>query len=142
MHYVWVTHERLPLVTPDVEYAVYRYIEKFCRDDGCDVLAIGGMPDHVHLLVNMSPTVSMADLMKHVKGGSSRLMKTKLKPEAWFSWQPHYGVFNVTIRDKYKVLDYIAQQKQHHSDNTLLSALEEYYEEVDMDNTNSPNETD
>ena len=75
MHYVWATHERLPLLTTEIERAVYRYIEQVCHDDRCEVLAIGGMPDHIHLLVNMSADRrAMSDMMKRVKGGSSRFM--------------------------------------------------------------------
>lgn len=135
IHYVWCTHERLPLLTAEVERAVYRYIEQVCHDDRCDVLAIGGMPDHIHLLVNMSPTVSLSDLMKHVKGGSSRLITTKLKPGEWFAWRAHYGAFAVAIRDKRKAIDYILCQKQHHADNTLLPELEQTDEEDDTDDT-------
>src|SRR5262249_9328889 len=97
IHYVWATHERLPLITKDVERNVYRYIEKVCQDDRCEVMAIGGTPDHVHLLVAMSNLVSMSALMQHVKGGSSRFISTSLKPDAWFAWQAHYAAFCVAI---------------------------------------------
>ena len=63
LHFVWATHTRLPLLTEDIERDVYRYIEKVCRDDKCDVLAIGGMPDHIHLLVLLANTMTMADLL-------------------------------------------------------------------------------
>jgi REP element-mobilizing transposase RayT len=56
-------------VTPEIERDVYRYISTVTEDDKCDVVAIGGMPDHVHLLVKLSNTISMAQLMKDVKGG-------------------------------------------------------------------------
>ena len=138
LHFVWATHERLPLLREEHQRQMYRYIEQVCRNDGCNVLEIGGMPDHVHLLVNMSPTVSMSDLMKHVKGGSSRLMTTTLTPGEWFAWQAHYGVFAVSIRDKRKAVDYILNQKQHHADDTLLSELEVTYDEYE---THSPDET-
>ena len=58
LHFVWATHSRLPWVTADIEHDVYSYIRTVCADDKCDLLAIGGMPDHIHLLVNYSNIVS------------------------------------------------------------------------------------
>jgi putative transposase len=60
LHFVWATYDRLPWVTPNIASAVYRYITTVALDDGCEVLAIGGMPDHVHLFVRISTTISIA----------------------------------------------------------------------------------
>jgi putative transposase len=70
LHFVWATYDRMPWLTPEIARSVYRTIETIARKDGCDVLAVGGMPDHVHLFVCMSTTVSISDLMKHVKGST------------------------------------------------------------------------
>ena len=131
LHFVWATRDKLPLLTEDIERLLYRYIEEVCVDDRCDLLAIGGIADHMHLLVNMSPTISMSDLMMHIKGGSSRLISQTLKPDTWFAWQSHYGVFSLAMRDKHKTIDYIHNQKQHHADNTLLPELEAAFVEDD-----------
>jgi len=135
LHFVWATYDRLPLITEEIEREVHRYIEKVCRDDKCDVLAVGGMSDHVHLLVCMSNTVSIADLMHHVKGGSSRLVTSALKPGEWFAWQGSYGVFSVAIRDKQKVIGYIQNQQRHHRENTLWLEAEETFELVETAQT-------
>src|ERR1051326_7077497 len=100
VHFVWATHERLPLITAEIERDVYRYIEKVCQDDKCDVLAVGGIPDHIHLLVAMSNTVSLSALMQHIKGGSSRFISHKLKPGQWFAWQAHYAAFCLALGSK------------------------------------------
>jgi len=67
VHFVWATFDRMPIVTDSIERVLYRNISQVCVDDGCEVLAIGGMPDHVHLLVKLSLTRSCSDLMKHAK---------------------------------------------------------------------------
>src|SRR4051812_7117209 len=90
LHFVWETRDRLPLLTEEIERDVYRYIADICRDDRCAVLAVGGMPDHVHLLVAMGSTISPDELMQHVKGGSSRFVSEKLRPGNWFAWQDNY----------------------------------------------------
>jgi REP element-mobilizing transposase RayT len=125
VHFVWATWDRQPLITPDIERELWRYIGAVCWDDHCDLLAIGGMPDHVHLLALLSNTITLADLMKHVKGGSSAFVSDKLKPHARFKWQGSYGAFSVSRPQIDKVVQYIANQKQHHAENTLWPDAEE-----------------
>ncbi len=104
VHFVWATWDRQPLVTEDIERDLFRYLETVCHDDRCEVLAVGGMPDHVHLLALLSNTITLADLMKHVKGGSSRFVTGTLRPGVWFAWQGSYGAFSVSRRDLGKVI--------------------------------------
>jgi putative transposase len=120
VHFVWATWDRQPLITEDIERELWRYIGAVCADDKCEILAIGGMPDHVHLLVLLSNTVTMADLMKCVKGGSSAFVSDKLRPGEWFKWQGSYGAFSVSRPQIDKVAEYIANQKQHHVDGGTL----------------------
>lgn len=132
VHFVWATWDRLPLLTLDIERDVYRYIATVCEDDKCDALAIGGMSDHVHLLVKLSNTISLAELMKHVKGGSSRFITDELKPGEWFQWQGHYGAFSLRRKDVKFVIEYIRNQKQHHDNKDIWPQVEESFEEIDL----------
>ncbi len=132
LHFVWMTYERRPLIDSEIERQVYRYIEGVCRNDKCTVLATGGMPDHVHLLVVMSHTISIADLLHHVKGGSSRLIAYSLKPGAFFQWQKHYRVFSVSPRDCDRVVAYIHHQKKHHAEGKLWPNVETDIWEADF----------
>jgi len=100
-------------------------------DDGCDILAIGGMEDHVHLLVKLSLTRSCSDLMKHVKGGSSRFVSKELKQGEWFQWQGSCGAFSVSRRHVPKVISYIQNQEQHHRQGTVWQEAEESTTEID-----------
>ena len=96
VHFVWATWDRQPLITQDVERDLWRYMEAVCADDKCEVLAVGGMPDHVHPLVLLSNTVTLADLVQHIKSVASRFVSDRLKPGAWFKWQGSYGAFSVS----------------------------------------------
>ena len=98
LHFVWATRQRLPLLSEAWEAAVYAYILKVCQDDGCELIAIGGMLDHLHLLVNFSNKVSFAQFVQHVKGGTSRLINGTLEPEFNFVWQKGYAVFSIRKR--------------------------------------------
>jgi len=130
VHFVWATWDRLPLLMEEIERDVHRYISVVCADDGCQVLAIGGMPDHVHLLVKLSNTISLATLMKDVKGGSSPFVTEKLKAGDWFQWQGHYGAFSVRPKDVRPVIDYIQNQKARHGSGDLWRHAEEMSEEI------------
>ncbi len=99
VHFVWATHKRLPLLTPDIERKVHRYISKVCLNDGCQVHAIGGTDNHVHLLITLSATLSISQFIQHVKGGSSRFISSRLKPDEWFEWQQHYAAFSLRPQD-------------------------------------------
>ena len=104
-------------------------MEKVCYDDKCEVLAVGGMSDHIHLFVMLPNTITLGDLMKHVKGGSPLFFSQKLRPGEWFAWQGSYAA-NAICRSKIgTVVKYIANQKHHHADNTIWPGAEETGEE-------------
>ena len=129
LHFVWATHCRLPLLAPDVEEAVHRCIQQEAQQLGCDVLALGGMPDHVHLLVKLPTRLAPARLMQQIKGVSSHFTHDHLTECEGFFWQEGYGVFSVGRNQRQTVAAYIANQKQHHADNTVHAAWEEADEE-------------
>ena len=128
LHCVWATWDRLPLITPQVEQAVYAAILAKCSELKCDGLAIGGMPDHVHLLVRLHTTVTVADLLKEVKGVSSHLVTHKVLPGQFFKWQGAYGAFTVSKATVPDVTAYVLGQKQHHAEGTVWEAWEQTLE--------------
>jgi REP element-mobilizing transposase RayT len=130
LHLVWATWDRLPLLTPEIERRVYRNIESEARGMGCTVLAINGMPDHTHLGLVIPTTITIANLVKQVKGVSSHFVNETLKPGFEFKWQGSYGAFTVSRWDVDKIVNYIKRQKEHHQLNELFPEWEEAFEEV------------
>ena len=124
LHFVWTTHERMPWIKPEIASEVHRYIQTVAHNDRCEVLAVGGVEDHIHLLVCMSATVSIALLMQHVKGGSSHLIQHNLLPGSFFRWQSGYGVFGVSPSHKSRVTAYIQNQEEHHRNRSLWREAE------------------
>ncbi|HLJ53575.1 MAG TPA: transposase, partial [Chthonomonadaceae bacterium] len=116
---------REPLVTSVIERRVYAIVEKIFRDNGCPLLAINGMPDHVHVLTVLSTTITIADLIGRAKGGSSRIIGEEVTPDSWFAWQPNYGAFSVSASHVKRVVGYIANQKVHHTAGTVWEEAEE-----------------
>jgi putative transposase len=130
IHLVWATWDRQPLVTADIERRIYRNIESEVSEMGCKVLAINGMPEHVHLVVTIPSTISIADLAKQVKGVSSHFVNETLKPGIGFKWQGSYGAFTVSRWDVDKIVNYVKGQKRHHHEDDLLMEWEQTFEEV------------
>lgn len=117
LHFVWATHQRLPLITTAAEQIVYGCILKEAHKHGCEVLALGGVADHVHLLLKMPAKHSPSFLMQRIKGGSSTFARDHPASSGnFFGWQDGYGVFSVSRTHKKRVAEYVHNQKQHHAD--------------------------
>jgi putative transposase len=125
VHLVWATWDRLPFLTPEVEREVHRAIGAECDELGAQVVAIGGVEDHVHLLARLPATLSIADLVKHAKGASSHLVTHGLGPGQVFKWQGAYGAVSVSPHEVSQVSDYIARQKEHHATGSLKAEWEQ-----------------
>jgi len=136
LHLVWATWDRQPLITPVIERALYRNIESEARDMRCTVLALSGTEDHVHLAVKYPATVSVAELVKQVKGVSSHFVNETLQPETHgFKWQGSYGAFTISRDDVDRVVAYIRRQKEHHAEGGLVPEWEEAFEEAEAPST-------
>ena len=120
LHCVWSTWDRLPLITPDVRPRLYGAIVDKCRELKCKPIRIGGIEDHLHLLVRLHTTVAVATLVKEVKGSSSHAMTHVISPQSNFKWQGAYGAFTLRPEDVPLVKEYIIQQAAHHANGTLL----------------------
>lgn len=118
LHLVWATWDRLPLITPDIESRLHGALAEKARQLGCEPLAIGGVPDHVHVLVRLPATTTVATLVKELKGASSHLVNREVAPAAGFRWQGGYGAFTLARRDVPLVRRYVAEQKRHHAAST------------------------
>ena len=124
VHLVWATWGRNPWITDEIEARMYGAILKKCRDLKCKPLAIGGISDHVHLLVTLHPSVSVANLAGNVKGFSSHVINEVVLTESMFKWQGGYGAFTLRKDDIPQIYDYVHNQKRHHAESNLISDFE------------------
>ena len=74
-HLVWSTKNRQPFITEPFEVHLYRYIFGIIRNKNIQLLRIGGMPDHVHLLIKKSPDQSLPDLVREIKINSTKMLR-------------------------------------------------------------------
>jgi REP element-mobilizing transposase RayT len=124
LHFVWTTWDRQPFLLEHYRRPLYRCIAKACRELDCEVLAIGGVSDHVHLAVSVPTDVTPAQIMQFAKGRSSRFMNDPGRHGGAFRWREGYGVFSFSPSHKQAVLKYIQNQEQHHADGTLWPHVE------------------
>ncbi len=124
LHCVWATWERQPLITEEIQQTIYSAIRKQCTDLRCKVIAIGGIPDHIHLLIDFPATLTISELIGKAKGSSSHLITHEIKPGNFFKWQGGYGAFTVSHRHVNQVANYIRNQAQHHGQKNLVSDWE------------------
>jgi putative transposase len=124
VHLVWSTWDRLPMLQPGLKPRIYACIRREADRLRCEILAIGGIEDHVHVLVRIPPTIAIADLVKRLKGVSSHLANREMMDRAVFKWQGGYGAFTVSKRALPRAQHYILNQEEHHRAGILFPALE------------------
>lgn len=111
VHVVFSTKDRRKTIPAAQKERFWSYIAGICKAEKIFVQAIGGMEDHIHLLIEVPPTVSLADTLNVIKTNSSRRMK-RIKPA--FAWQQGYGAFGVSKSNMPAVIRYIRNQEHHH----------------------------
>ena len=112
IHFIF--HVRLVDVKREHLEELWNYIGGIARNQGSYVVAVGGEPDHVHMLCTLPRTITMADFAEEVKRGSSKWIKTKDDVYKKFSWQGGYACFSVSQSKIDDVESYIKNQYEHH----------------------------
>ena len=135
IQFVFAIKHRDGLILSSFKEELYQYIAGIIKYHNHKLLAINGMPDHIHILIGMRPTQSISDLLQDIKGNSSKWINEKKFLKIKFEWQEGYGAFSYSKSHINAVIDYIKNQEQHHS---VKSFREEYLEfltlfEVDYD---------
>ena len=115
LHIVFSTKDRHPFLSdPIFRDDLHRYLGGVSNKLDCQPVIIGGVSDHVHLLVGLGKSVSQAELVKELKRVSSVWVKEHGRRLRDFAWQGGYGAFSVDIGSMDRVRRYIANQEQHH----------------------------
>jgi putative transposase len=112
MHIVFSTKERRKIIPTQVQERLWAYTAGICQHQGIFVHSIGGMEDHVHLLLQFPPTLMIADAIRDIKSNSSGWMSREI---GRFGWQQGYGGFGVSQSNIAAVARYIRNQERHHA---------------------------
>ena len=133
IHYVFAVQNRLGLIQPHWQNDLYKYITGTIRNKGHKLLTIGGMNDHVHILVSMSPVQSPSDLMADVKRSSSLWINENRLVMGKFSWQEGFGAFSYSKSQIKDIANYIDTQEKHHKKRTFIEEYIEFLQLFDVD---------
>jgi len=112
---VFAVKNRDALIDRDWENELYKYITGIIQNKDQKLIAINGMPDHIHLLIGMKPACCLADLVREIKKSTNTLIREKKFSKFRFEWQEGYGAFSYSHSALDNVIMYIDNQKQHHA---------------------------
>ncbi len=113
-HCVFSTKERRPFITENLRQRLWPFLGGIAREHKCKALEIGGTEDHVHLLLSLPSTLSIAKVMQLIKGGSCKWVHDTFPEHRMFNWQEEYGSFSTSFSDTENVIQYIKRQAEHH----------------------------
>ncbi len=114
VHLVFSTKDRRPALTPEIRSELYPYLMGIARELGLTAIRAGGWTDHVHLLLRLHTSSSIADVARDLKANSSRWILRRWPERAKFAWQDGYGAFTVSPGHVARVKRYIETQEEHH----------------------------
>jgi REP-associated tyrosine transposase len=114
-HVVFSTKHRALLINAQVREELYAFVADTVRRHGGQLVAIGGMPDHVHLLIRLKPYVPVSSMVRFVKTNSSRWLRERPDLARGFAWQTGYAAFTISESQSEAVRTYIRNQEIHHA---------------------------
>ncbi len=114
VHIIFSTKNREPWLVSNVRPRVHAYVATICRDLGAELVRVGGVADHVHIVTTLPRTVTQAQLIERIKKTSSKWIKALDARYRGFFWQRGYGAFSVSPSQLDAVLHYVETQDEHH----------------------------
>ncbi len=125
IHLVFAVKNRESLINISWEENLYKYITGIIQGKDQKLLAINGMPNHIHILIGMRPNCCLSDLVREIKKSSNEYIKANKFCNYPFQWQDGYGAFSYSQSSLDNIIGYISSQKDHHKKRTFQ---EEYHE--------------
>jgi REP element-mobilizing transposase RayT len=125
IQFVFAVQNRISLIDSAWEAELFKYITGIVQNHKHKMIAINGMPDHLHIFVGLHPTQSISNLMQIVKGESSEWINKKGYVKGKFQWQEGYGAFSYGHSQVNQVYNYVMNQKEHHKRGSFLDEYKE-----------------
>ena len=114
LQFVFAVKYRNGLIHASFKEELYKYISGIIKENNHKLLAINGLPDHLHIFIGMRPSQSISDLLQDIKGSSSKWINEKKFLKVKFEWQEGYGAFSYSKSHVNNVINYIQNQENHH----------------------------
>jgi putative transposase len=113
-HCVFSTKERRPLIQPELRERLWPFLGGIARQNQMKAIEVGGVEDHIHILLSLPATMAISKAMQLIKGGSSKWIHEIFPDQREFAWQEEYGAFSVSVSQLDKTIEYIRGQAVHH----------------------------
>jgi putative transposase len=123
LHVVFSTKERRPFIKPSLQEQLWPYLGGIARNNKMKALKIGGVEDHVHILLSLPSTLDIAKAVQLLKGSSSKWVHETFPDEQAFEWQSGYGAFSIGLSGLADTVAYIENQAAHHKRTTFQEEL-------------------
>jgi putative transposase len=114
VHYVWTVKHKADVLHKSFRIELFQHIKEEALKKKIFVDSINGVENHVHCLVSLTATQTIAEVIKNIKGESSNWLNSKGYVSGHFKWQDGYGAFAVSPQNIKKVRNYIFNQEEHH----------------------------
>jgi REP element-mobilizing transposase RayT len=114
IQFVFAVKHRESLIKREWKDDLYKYVTGIVQNNKCKMLAVGGMPDHIHIFIGYKPTIAIPDLIKDIKLASGSWINDNRLTSHRFNWQEGYGAFSYRLRDVDDICRYIQDQEAHH----------------------------
>jgi len=119
IHFVFSTKDRRKFISPEIRDRLFAYVGGIARENDIKAIAVGGIADHVHLLLQLPTTISVAKAAQLLKGGSSKWIHDTFPAFKDCAWQEGYGAFSVGVSGVEDTIAYINRQEEHHRTKTF-----------------------
>jgi REP element-mobilizing transposase RayT len=133
IHAVFAVKRRTGLIKNEWKDELYKYITGIIQSYKHKLLAINGMPDHVHTFFGMRPTQSLSELMQDIKGSASKWINDNKLVKDHFEWQEGYGAFSYNKSQVSNVISYIQNQEDHHRKLTFIDEYKKFLDNFSID---------
>jgi len=137
IHIVFAVKGRDNLISKRWKDELYKYITGVVTNEGQKLIAINGMPDHIHILIGLKPTAALSNVVRDIKANSSKFINGQKWIAGKFEWQHGFGAFSYSHSQLSNVINYIQNQEEHHKTKTFR---EEYIEFLNLYNIDFKNE--
>lgn len=130
---VFAVHGRENLIKPEWKEELYKYIAGIVKNHDQKPLAVGGVADHIHILLGIEPSIKLSDLVRDIKSNSSRFINEKKFVRGKFYWQEGFGAFSYSRSQIDAVVKYIQNQEKHHAKKSFKEEYEDFLRRFDVE---------
>ena len=130
---VFAVKNRQAVIASSWEEELYKYITGIVQNKGQKMLAINGMPNHIHIFIGMKPSCCLSDLVREVKKASNNFIKEKGFSKYKFEWQEGFGAFSYSHSSLNNVIGYIKNQKVHHKTRSFKEEYLDFLEKFEIE---------